>query len=78
MVNLFQANAAMHETMAFDRAIEKALSMVDIDETLIIVTADHGHTMSMSGYQTRGSDIRGKTDIIIIYSTGCLWHWNLT
>ena len=49
----------MHETMAFDRAIARALEMVNTDETLIIVTADHGHTMSMSGYQTRGVDIRG-------------------
>jgi alkaline phosphatase len=50
---------AVHETMAMDKAVEMALSLVDIEDTLIIVTADHGHTMSMGGYQTRGADIRG-------------------
>ena len=50
---------ALHETMAMDKAVEMALSLVNIEETLIIVTADHGHTMSMGGYQTRGADIRG-------------------
>ena len=52
--------------MAFDRAIEKALDMVEISETLIIVTADHGHTMSMSGYQSRGADIRGKEVLAVL------------
>ncbi len=55
----------MHETMALDKAVEKALSMVDTKETLIIVTADHGHTMSMSGYQTRGADIRSMTCLFL-------------
>jgi alkaline phosphatase len=50
----------MHETLAMDLAVQKALSMVSTTETLIIVTADHGHTMSMAGYQTRGADIRGQ------------------
>lgn len=49
----------MDETMAFDEAVEAAMKMVNLEETMIIVTADHGHSMAMSGYQTRGSDIRG-------------------
>ena len=40
-------------------AIKKATTMVDLQETLIIVTADHGHTMTIGGYQSRGADIRG-------------------
>ena len=49
----------MHETMAMDLAIETAFNMTDPRDTLIIVTADHGHTMAMAGYQNRGADIRG-------------------
>ena len=57
-----KANQAMHETVALDAAVEEALSLVDLQETLIIVTADHGHTMSISGYPSRGADIRGIVD----------------
>ena len=56
------ANTAVHETASLDKAVEEALSLVDVEETLIIVTADHGHTMSIAGYQSRGSDIRGLVD----------------
>ena len=48
-----------------DLAVEQALKMTNREDTLIIVTADHGHTMEMSGYQSRGSDIRG-TNILLI------------
>ena len=54
----------MDETMAFDEAVEAAIKMVNVEETLIVVTADHGHSFAMSGYQTRGSDIRGLQSII--------------
>jgi bisphosphoglycerate-independent phosphoglycerate mutase (AlkP superfamily) len=57
---IFQAVKAMHETMAFDRAIERAIEMVDFEDTLIIVTADHSHVMTMAGYPSRGTDIRGR------------------
>jgi alkaline phosphatase len=51
----------MHEAMSLDLAVETALKMTNREDTLIIVTADHGHTMEMTGYQTRGSDVRGKS-----------------
>jgi alkaline phosphatase len=57
-----KANQAMHETVALDEAVEEALGLVDVEETLVIVTADHGHTMSISGYPSRGADIRGIVD----------------
>jgi alkaline phosphatase len=50
----------MHDAMALDLAVETALGMLNLEETLVIVTADHGHTMEMAGYQSRGSDIRGE------------------
>lgn len=54
-------NAALDETAALDEAVQAAFEMTDPNETLIIVTADHGHTMSMSGYPLRGTDVRSKT-----------------
>ena len=36
-----------------------------LQETLIIVTADHAHTMVMNGYPLRGQDITGKSFILL-------------
>ena len=57
-----RATASLLETMALDEAVETALNLVSTDDTLVIVTSDHSHTMSMGGYQSRGSDIRGLVD----------------
>ena len=43
------ANTALDETISLDLAIETAFNMTDPQETLIIVTADHGHTMAFAG-----------------------------
>ena len=50
---------ALTETQALNEAVETALSMVDLEETLILVTADHSHVFTMGGYSTRGSPILG-------------------
>jgi len=58
------AKRALEDTIAFDEAIRTALGMVDLKNTLIVVTADHDHTMTFNGYSHKGNDILGKvTDI---------------
>jgi alkaline phosphatase len=49
------------DTIAFDDAIKAALAKVDLSNTLIVVTADHDHTMAFNGYSHLGNDILGKT-----------------
>lgn len=49
------AYRALTDTEEFDRAIGVALSMVDLSETLIIVTADHSHVFNIAGYPLRPS-----------------------
>lgn len=51
---------ALNETVEFSNAIAAAVAATNPDETLIIVTADHSHVMTMAGYPTRGNPILGK------------------
>jgi alkaline phosphatase len=50
---------ALEDTMAFDLAVATALEMTNPEDTLIIVTADHSHTLSIAGYAQRGNPILG-------------------
>mgnify|MGYP002655293124 CR=1 FL=1 len=45
-----RAQLALSETVHFSEVVDFVRSEVDESETLIIVTADHSHTMSVSGY----------------------------
>jgi alkaline phosphatase len=54
------AYRALDETREFANAVRAALSATDSKDTLIIVTADHSHTLTMSGYAKRGNPILGK------------------
>jgi alkaline phosphatase len=48
---------ALIDTVAFDDAIKAAIAKVDLKNTLIVVTADHDHTLVLNGYAKR----TGKT-----------------
>ena len=54
------AARALGDTVALDEAVAAALEMTDAEDTLVIVTADHSHTMTIAGYPARGNDILGK------------------
>jgi len=53
------AKYAIDETIEFSKAIDAAMRVVNLDDTLVVVTADHGHVMTLSGYADRAQDIFG-------------------
>ena len=53
------AYRALNDTVELSNAVRAAAAKVDLDDTLIIVTADHSHTLTISGYPARGNNILG-------------------
>ena len=53
------AGMALRETISFDNAIEESMKLINKNETLVIVTADHAHTLTINGYPDRGNSIFG-------------------
>ena len=51
---------ALTDTIELANAVRTAFEMTNPEETLIIVTADHSHVMTLAGYPTRGNPILGK------------------
>jgi alkaline phosphatase len=54
------AYRALTDTIAMSEAVAMAAQMTSADDTLILVTADHAHTMTFAGYPMRGNPILGK------------------
>ncbi|XP_038220743.1 membrane-bound alkaline phosphatase-like [Zerene cesonia] len=56
------AHLALDETVEYSKAVKKARDLTDSQETLIVVSSDHAHTMTVAGYPSRGNDILGVVD----------------
>jgi alkaline phosphatase len=54
------AYRALDETVAMADAVRVATELTSADDTLILVTADHSHTLTFVGYPQRGNPILGK------------------
>ena len=57
------AYRALTDTVALSDAVQWTVDNVDLKETLILVTADHSHTMTISGYPRRGNPILGTVEM---------------
>ncbi|XP_003746813.1 alkaline phosphatase, tissue-nonspecific isozyme [Galendromus occidentalis] len=74
-----KAKHSLEEVIQFDKAIELVANTVSFEDTLVLVTADHSHGVSISGYSSRAQSITGDSDSmdlenktyrIISYPTG--------
>ncbi|XP_015605760.1 alkaline phosphatase isoform X3 [Cephus cinctus] len=75
------AYRALDETLALEEAVKAVMDEVDLTETLLVVTADHSHVLTLGGLAThRGnpilgsdskvSDVDGKPYTTLLYSNG--------
>ncbi|XP_014669390.1 PREDICTED: alkaline phosphatase-like [Priapulus caudatus] len=75
-----RAVASINEVVVLDAAVKVAIDMTDSKDTLIVVTADHSHSMTTAGYPVRGnpifgtasevSDVDGKPYTTLLYAAG--------
>ncbi|XP_014678002.1 PREDICTED: alkaline phosphatase, tissue-nonspecific isozyme-like [Priapulus caudatus] len=57
-----RAFAASTEVTVLEEAVQTATAMTDADDTLLVVTADHSHSMLVAGYPKRGNPMFEKAN----------------
>lgn len=61
---------ALEETLLLDKVVYAVLSLVELSETLVVVTSDHSHVVTFGGLATpRGNSILGKLRILSAFSS---------
>jgi alkaline phosphatase len=58
--HLGNAYRALTETIELSNAVRMAQQLTDPRDTLLVVTADHSHVLTIAGYPHRGNPILGK------------------
>ncbi|XP_022822920.1 membrane-bound alkaline phosphatase-like [Spodoptera litura] len=58
--NLVQLS--LDEAIELSKAVERAAQLLSEEDSLLVVTSDHAHVMTLNGYTHRGSDIIGPSD----------------
>lgn len=53
------AYRTLTDTVALNEAVKTIIGKVDLNETLVVVTGDHSHTLTLAGYAKRGNPILG-------------------
>ena len=54
---------ALFDTLAFEEAIRAGIKMVNLGETLAIVTADHSHSFSLVAQPFRNASLFDLDDV---------------
>ncbi|XP_071040594.1 alkaline phosphatase, tissue-nonspecific isozyme [Parasteatoda tepidariorum] len=57
------AKRALSETVSLADAVQAAVNMTSPKDTLIVVTADHSHVLTINGYPKRGNPILGLAGV---------------
>jgi alkaline phosphatase len=61
-----KAHKSLDDYVMFDDAIGEALKLVSLEDTMIVVTADHSHTFTIGGNSNRGNPVYG---VAVSYKT---------
>ncbi|GBO41752.1 Alkaline phosphatase, tissue-nonspecific isozyme [Araneus ventricosus] len=81
--HLNNAKRALSETVSMADAVQAAINMTSSKDTLIVVTADHSHVLTVNGYPKRGNPILGVagtsnkdnlTYTTLLYTNGPSYH----